>query len=905
MFLRTFLVCVFCSGLVAPFAAAQPAAEFTLNGTVRDQTGAVLVAADVTLTPAAGGERRTAVTDTSGRFEFRGLGRDVYQVTASAAGFADATQTVRIGNDAIASVELMLRLIVAEQVEVAADVRLSASAGLTATTLTGVALDALPDDPGSLLQRVRELAGATADSGQVTVRVDGFRQLLWLPPKQSIQAIRISSNWFAPEFAEPGEARIDIVTKPGSTNIRGDISANFNDEAMNAPNALAPEHPAGHELAITGYLSGPVVPRRWSFVVYRGYWTQQQNQVINATVLDANYQPATHLDTVGVPSRVDNLWIGSTYQITPLHTLAVSFSGTTERAGNLGLDNGLDLKERAYRRTAANRAVRTTLTSVPSTRLLNELRVQANPNDSTIRADNSSPAVLVFDAFNGGGNQGALFTATEHVDLDVADTVTLYAKKHSLKAGIEARSTNRRYIDATNAGGVFVFGADFERDAAGLPLGDATGQRPVISPLEHYRRTLLGLSGYTPTQFWLTRGNPEIAFRQTWVGAFAQDDWIATPRLTLSYGLRTEWQTASSQPAVGVRAGLARALDDGHKNVVRAGVGVFFHQIEPELTLDATRLDGRHQEQVVVDNPPFFPIVPTQISGEVMPLPTIYAKDDELRTPALLISAVSYERGVTDRTFLTLKYSFQHGDSLLRTRNINAPDVTGTPPLEQYGPVLQYESSGRLRRQEVMSGWRWDAGARGSFFANYSYIHARSDTDGRTTVAADPFRLDEELGPAAADRTHTATIGANMTLPAQVMVSPYLIAASGRVFNITTGFDNNGDGLFADRPALAVPGMPGAIDTPYGTFLADRPAGAPMVMRNAGRDPAAVRLDLRVARSFRYGTGGMFVIAGNVANVFNRANFEGVNGVVTSPSFGVPKRAGSPRRVNLAASFSF
>ena len=78
-----------------------------------------------------------------------------------------------------------------------------------------------------------------------------------------------------------------------------------------------------------------------------------------------------------------------------------------------------------------------------------------------------------------------------------------------------------------------------------------------------------------------------------------------------------------------------------------------------------------------------------------------------------------------------------------------------------------------------------------------------------------------------------------------------------------------------------------------------------MVMRNAGRDPAAVRLDLRVARSFRYSSGGLFVIAGNVANLFNRANFENVNGVVTSPSFGMAKRAGLPRRINVAASFSF
>jgi hypothetical protein len=184
-------------------------------------------------------------------------------------------------------------------------------------------------------------------------------------------------------------------------------------------------------------------------------------------------------------------------------------------------------------------------------------------------------------------------------------------------------------------------------------------------------------------------------------------------------------------------------------------------------------------------------------------------------------------------------------------------------------------------------------------------VQATSDTDGRTTLPADGSRLDEEFGPAGAERAHAANIGAHFTLPGQLFVSPYVMAASGQVFNITTGLDNNGDGVFADRPAIVSPGTPGAIQTAYGSLLADRPADALIAPRNFGRDPAMLRLDLRVARSFSSPTGASFVVAANVENLLNHANFEGVNGVVTSPSFGQPKRAGTPRRVNLAASFSF
>jgi len=901
---RAFLLRALCAALASAPIVAQSRPEHSLEGVVRDSTGAVLVNAAVVLTLPEGGDRRTTTTDRNGRFAFRGLVAKAYKVAASANGFAEATQAVKVDDQPTASVELILMPVVAEHVEVSTQGALSASTGLTATMLQGPALEALPDDPAGLLQRVRELAGATDDTGQVTVTVDGYEQLMWLPPKQAIQAIRISSNWFAPEFAEPGQARVEIITKPGLNVVHGDVSANFNDEAINAPNALSTRHPSGHMREVTGYLSGPVIPRRWSFVVYRGLWAQQQNRVINATVLDPGYHATSHVDTVSTPSRVGSLWLGSNLQIAPGHTLAVSFSSTAERAENLGLDSGLDLPERSYGRTASNRALRATLTSVPSARVMHELRVQINPQHSTVRADSSAPAVIVLDAFNAGGNQEALFTDTRHVGVELVDSVTLFVPRHILKAGVSARSTTRRYTDATNVGGVFMFGADFERDGAGIPVDSGTGARTVISPLEAYRRTVLGLPGYEPAQFWISRGNPDIRFPESSLGAFAQDDWTPTPRVTLSYGLRSDWQSASSDARVGVRGGVAVALDGKRKNVVRAGAGTFYQRIEPELTLDVTRLDGRHQQQVLVDDPSFFPTVPADLASNSGSLPTIYVSHSGLHTPQILMSAASYERALTAHSFVTLKYSSQFGRDLVRTRNINAPDLAGDRPDARFGQVLQYESTGRLERHELTSGWRWNPGPR-TFFANYSYVHGRSDTDGRATVPADGSRLDQEFGAAGADRTHAANIGANLTLPLGLFVSPYFIAASGRVFNITTGLDNNGDGLFADRPAVVAVGTPGAIQTVYGTFLPNRAADADLAPRNSGRDPAMVRFDVRVARAFRYRAAGSFALAVNVENVFNRANFEALNGVVTSPSFGLPKRAGSPRRVNLAASFSF
>ena len=144
----------------------------------------------------------------------------------------------------------------------------------------------------------------------------------------------------------------------------------------------------------------------------------------------------------------------------------------------------------------------------------------------------------------------------------------------------------------------------------------------------------------------------------------------------------------------------------------------------------------------------------------------------------MTMSAATYERELTPRVFVTAKYSFQRGFDLLRTRNVNAPDLTGARADPRFGEVLQYQSTGQLRRHELSSGFRWNMAARGALFVNYSHVRARSDTDGRSTVPADGSRLDQEFGPTVADRGHSATAGGHIVLPGGLLVSPYVTVGS-------------------------------------------------------------------------------------------------------------------------------
>jgi len=141
-------------------------------------------------------------------------------------------------------------------------------------------------------------------------------------------------------------------------------------------------------------------------------------------------------------------------------------------------------------------------------------------------------------------------------------------------------------------------------------------------------------------------------------------------------------------------------------------------------------------------------------------------------------------------------------------------------------------------------------------------------------------------------------------LPLRLIVSVFGVVRTGQPFNITTGRDDNGDTLFADWPAFAEPSDVDAIETPWGIFDPRPEPGDQIIPRNYGREPGEARVDLHVSQGFAAGPLSVRLGA-DIVNVFNRANRSRLNGVLTSTTFGAPKRAPSPRRVELFLRVSF
>jgi hypothetical protein len=882
-------------------ASAQPPGTADLRGTIKDQTEGVIVGASVMLQD-ANGQNGPIVTDADGTFSFNQLVPGRYTLTVKADGFRDSVTQVNLRPRRPVSVEVELQL----AIEVSVDVKEQEVAptdprrNLSSMILTGKDIEALPSDPTAFRRRLLELATSTGRPGDVALFVDGFREIDRLPPREAIEMIRINANPFSAEFLQPGEKRIEITTKPGSDGFHGELDLEFRDSVLNARNALAPSKPAQRNRNGNGYLQGPIKKGTMGFLFYGGRWQQEENAVIHATVPDVltgHAQPFSA--TIVTPASITSVFLKTDLQV-HRQVFSVSYARTDERRDNQGLESGFDLPERAYTREGTEEEARLVWTSIAS-RALNDFRLEVTRNLTGTRPALRAPAVLVLNAFHGGGNQEAGFEQTSLAGVQAIETLTVQHGNHGLKTGIQFESGRQHSIDRSGFGGIFTFGSDWERDASGAPLLNAAGRPMPISPLDAYRRTIQGIAGYGPSQFSVALGDPDIAVSQWQLGWFALDDWVVSKRLTLSYGFRLQAQNHLARrlrPAP--RAGLAWQLDEDGLNVIRVGAGVFPRPVDMDITFETRKLDGLRQQQLRVQNPGVFPGFPPSLEGASVTKSSVYRKAADLGMPYTSIASAAYERGLPWNMSATVQYQLQKGSALLRLRNVNAPTTPG-PIAPDRAPVFQFESNGRSLRHELLIALRGDFTSRFSTYANYTLGRMQSDTDGSHSAPASSYDLAAEFGAAAGDRRHQFVSGATLQFPSGIFLSPYFAIATGRPFNIITGRDNNNDTLFTDRPAFASAGDEQAIETRYGLLNPNPQPGDRLIPRNLGREPMEVTLSLNASKVLFKG----LMITVNADNLLNTTRLAGTDSILTSPTFGIPNRALDGRHVELGLRYNF
>jgi len=906
-------------------AAPLLAQTVTLRGVVTDETGARVPSAKVTVS-GPGGDKQTEVRD-DGSYFFASLPPGDFTVRASA---PDLTlpQPVKITlSTGIQTLDLQLKVAgTVQEVTVAGDavtVSTEASNNASATTLKGTDLDALSDDPEDLADDLAALAGPSAGPNGGTIFVDGFSGSE-LPPKSSIREIRINSNPFSPEYDRLGLGRIEILTKPGADKLRGSFAYNHMDDFWNARNPYAAQKAPLHLRELETNVGGPL-SHRASFTLDVQHHAVDNGSIVNATTLDPHtLVPLSFTATPVTPQRRWLVVPRLDYQLSKNNTLTVrySYTGYDIQDANVGSFN---LASRALHVQVGINQVQVTETAVFGS-TVNETRVQYYHRDWEAVASSTDPVLQVLGAFTGGG---ANYASSHNLqrNVEIQNNTTMIHGAHVVKFGIRLRTFAIDDATPNNFKGTFTFGGALgpELDARNQPVLDSSGQ-PVmlqLEALEVYRRTVLFQQlGYSPaairdlgggaSQFSITQGNPEISGLQTDSGVYIGDDWRVEPNLTLNLGLRYEAQTnIGDLKDWAPRIGLAWAPGGGGqkqpKTVLRAGFGMFYDRFDLYNTLNAERWNGVREQQYVITNPDFYPNIPSPSAlGGFEASQVTWHVDPHLHAPYVMQSAVTVERQLPRGSTVAVTYTRTHGLHELRSLDINAPlpgtynpavAGSGVYPLGNVNLYFQMSSSGVYDQNQLIVNFNAKVNKNLTFTGNYTFNHARSNTDGLSTFPANPYDYHGEYGPASSDVHHRVSVQGTVNAPWNLQFSPNVNLQSGPPFDITTGSDLYGTTLFNARPGLATnAAIPGVIQTPYGLLDPNPTPGEALISRNFGRGPGLVSINLRVRKTIAFGpeikngasTSRRYNLSFSMSarNLTNHNNPGAIIGNITSPQFG-------------------
>jgi hypothetical protein len=772
--------------LLVMLTPALAQSQTSVHGQIVDEQRAVIPGARVLLT-SAGGMELTVVADANGEFVIPNVAFGVYSLAVTAAGFQPFTQVELRVTAGTPHLKISLSVAaVAIETEVKADengVSVEPDQNADATILGEDFIETLPDNEEDLREYLLLLAGpaaggAAGGQGGGQIYINGFRGGR-LPPREAIMQVRINQNPFAAEYERPGAGRVEIITKPGNNEWHGGVGVSFRNSALDARNAFADAKPELDQRRYSFNLSGPLIRKRLSF-----FANAEQRRLEGSGIVRAEILSGPFVTNVPTPNESRSFSVRADYLLSKNNTLNLVYSRSAgqntnrefaARAASGGVSN-YTLPERASSSDDVNHSLQLGEVWLINPKLIHESRLRLQYDQRRIRANTTGYAVNVLDAFYGGG-AACCPNNSRSFDAEWQDYLTYSLKRHTIRGVVQASYNSQRDFSASNFNGTYTF-----------------------SSLDQYRRALADPT-VPATQFTRNLGDPYLRydiFEGSW---FAQDDFRVNQKLTLSFGLRHEFQTRLRDKVnFAPRFGLAWAPLKDRKLTLRAGGGLFYTRLTGGVFSNTLRYNGQNQRSLVIRNPLF----PDPFAGGA---PVITQSNSvrwvlapDLQTPYLINLTASLERQITRGLVTSLTYNFSRGLHQFRVRNINAPrnGVNDRPDPTQ-GNLFQIESSA----SSLYNGFQFRVdrrlGANFTAFGSYSLSWTQSDADGPVSFPANGEDLRAEWGRAATDRRHYLYVGGNWRLPWNWRVSPFTTIYSGLPYNITTGRDENNDARLVDR----------------------------------------------------------------------------------------------------------
>ncbi|MEP6912129.1 MAG: carboxypeptidase-like regulatory domain-containing protein [bacterium] len=286
---------------------AQSQTTGRIAGTVKDQRGALIIGAEVTVSSKATAEERRVTTDNEGNYTVPLLPPGVYRVRITANGFNstlfDSVQAV-ITETTTVKAELTVTGVIVDPVVVritpliqkdgpqlgrVVDTRAVSELPLATRNFTQIlALSpgtsvSLPDNTalGRNSQNV-SVNGARVTQNDFEINGIDANNLttnaaagVAVPAPESIQEFKVQTSLYPATFGRGGGGNVQAITKSGGNNFHGAAYEYFRNDTLNANNpflkAAGVDRPTLRRNVFGGLLGGPIkADRLFFFVSYQG-----------------------------------------------------------------------------------------------------------------------------------------------------------------------------------------------------------------------------------------------------------------------------------------------------------------------------------------------------------------------------------------------------------------------------------------------------------------------------------------------------------------------------------------------------------------------------------------------------------------------------------------------------------
>ena len=754
--------------LVPALVAAQSQSTGgTIEGSVKDDSGAPLPGVTVAIRNLATSLSRSTVTDGSGLFRAPLLPVGTYELEASLSGFASLKSSdLRVGIGQTLTVDLKMQLAaVSESITVTGEASvLEVTRSAQASAVGAEAVAALPTNGRNFIDFVLTTPGVTRDvrlgdisfAGQRgtlnSLVVDGadnnntfFGQTLgrtgsgrapYQFSQDAVQEFQVNRNAYSAEYGRAGGAVINVVTKSGGNELKGSAFEFYRSEDLNAKqyaDKIANRAKSKYRYDQFGLsLGGPVVHDRLFFFLS---YDAQRNTIPNVISIDNNLagltlpnDPETIAGLAKLRAKGESWERGQDQDVylakldwlpSSSHRLSARYNRqefTGVNFENGGATNGAEHTGDSLVNTDT---INASLSSVFSDALFNELRGQWAKDQEPGKANSDLPEATVRQ----GGRTilvvGRNFFSPRETTIDrwqVADTVSWFKGSHGIKAGFDYLHDDILNYFPGNFSGGYTFDS-----LAAWNLGVPSS----------YVQAFAGAGTTGPTTKPSSR---ELA-------AFVQDEWKISSQLSVMLGVRYDLQkydpskVRNPDPqlaAAGIDTRFVPKDDDNYAPrlgfawtprsdvVVRGGYGVFYGRTPAIMVGTAHSNNGINVQTITLTGSavPTYPTILTSIpTGATPPKPSIFVFDPAFENPEVAQASLGADWAITPDWALAVSYLHVDADHLQRTRdfNVGTPVATeipvttgGSVTVQRFPSARPFSNFDRILRFESTAESRYD-----------------------------------------------------------------------------------------------------------------------------------------------------------------------------------------------------